>query len=266
MIFLKLGGSLITKKEEPETVRQQTLERLCEEIAVYRSSSPVTPLLIGHGSGSFGHVAAARFSTHQGAGSSEDWIGFARVWAAAQRLNRLVVDALRACDLAVIAFPPSASALAQDGRIVDMAIEPIKRALDAGLIPLVLGDVAFDSTQGAAIVSTEEVFRFLAEHLVPERVLLAGTEAGVYADYPDRQQLLPSVSPDSLPSLALAGAEAPDVTGGMAAKVRQAFEMVGGSPGLELRIFSGEEPGNVARALRGEPVGTRVLGTQPKVQ
>jgi isopentenyl phosphate kinase len=34
--------------------------------------------------------------------------------------------------------------------------------------------------------------------------------------------------------------------------------MVGALPGLEARIFSGEEPGNVRQALLGSSSGTRI--------
>ncbi|MCK4693468.1 MAG: hypothetical protein KAT23_07545, partial [Anaerolineales bacterium] len=109
MILLKLGGSLITDKQRPETPRPQVLSRLAKEIAQAKQEQPELQLVVGHGSGSFGHTAAARYGTHLGASSAADWLGFAKVWAAAQRLNRLVIDALIEVGLPAIAFPPSAS-------------------------------------------------------------------------------------------------------------------------------------------------------------
>jgi isopentenyl phosphate kinase len=94
MIFLKLGGSLITDKAVPETARIEVLSRLGAEIAAARRADPSLRILVGHGSGSFGHVAAAAFRTHEGASTSKEWRGFAAVWRSANRLNRLVVDAL----------------------------------------------------------------------------------------------------------------------------------------------------------------------------
>ena len=71
MIFLKLGGSLITDKARPETPRLDVLRRLVNEIAEARQAAPTLRLLIGHGSGSFGHAAAARHATHLGASNPE---------------------------------------------------------------------------------------------------------------------------------------------------------------------------------------------------
>jgi isopentenyl phosphate kinase len=59
MVFLKLGGSLITVKSQPHTPRLEALERLGQEIAQARLHNPNLQILLGHGSGSFGHVAPA---------------------------------------------------------------------------------------------------------------------------------------------------------------------------------------------------------------
>ncbi len=259
MIFLKLGGSLITQKDQPRTARPGTIARLASEIAAAREADPRLQLLLGHGSGSFGHHVAAQYGTQEGARSAADWRGFAQVWRAAQQINRLVVDLLCEAGLPAISFPPSASALCASGRLVQLAVEPIQRALQAGLLPVVYGDVAFDQHQGAAIVSTEQVLSYLARSLKPKRLLLAGLEPGVYAQYPQRTGLLSALRAADLEHTALATADATDVTGGMAAKVRQALEIARTIHGMEVRIFSGEPPGNLERALRGEPLGTSII-------
>lgn len=258
MIFLKLGGSLITAKDQAETPRLAVLQRLASEIAAARRARPEQPLLIGHGSGSFGHAAAARHGFEAGVMSGEDWNSYSEVWAAARRLNNLVLDALRAAELPAVSIAPSASAVSEEGELVDMAVEPVQRLLDAGLLPVVYGDVVVDRSLGAAIASTEAVFSHLARSLRPAHMLLAGSEAGVYADYPAREQLLSTVTPDSFDELRLAGAEAPDVTGGMRDKVRRALNLVQELPQLEAWIFSGLEPGAVEAALLGRPRGTKL--------
>ena len=58
LIFLKLGGSLLTDKTRPQALRPDVLGRLAGEIAAALAARPALWLLIGHGSGSFGHVAA----------------------------------------------------------------------------------------------------------------------------------------------------------------------------------------------------------------
>jgi len=264
MIFLKLGGSLITDKDSPETARVDVLRRLAIEIRQALAQRPDLRLLIGHGSGSFGHSAASRFGTHQGAGTPEEWVGFAEVWAVANRLHRLVVDELRQAGLPAMGFPPSASAVAEDGALISLAIEPIDRALREGLIPVVAGDVAFDRVRGTTILSTERVFAYLAPRLQPERLLLAGIEAGVFADFPANSRLMATLTRTDLAAVRVGAAAAPDVTGGMGDKVRQALDLVEALPQMEALIFSAEQPGRLQAALSGESPGTRLLaGSSP---
>ncbi|MCX8062947.1 MAG: hypothetical protein N3D16_10235, partial [Anaerolineales bacterium] len=132
LIFLKLGGSLITDKHRPYTPRLEVLRRLAEEIAAARTANPALRLVVGHGAGSFGHVPAKRYGTRQGVHTSEEWLGFAEVWKEAATLNRLVVDALLEAKLPVISLPPCAAVTAEDGRVVVWELYPICAALQAG--------------------------------------------------------------------------------------------------------------------------------------
>jgi isopentenyl phosphate kinase len=259
--FLKLGGSLITEKDKPRAARQEVIARLADEIQQALESIPDLQLVLGHGSGSFGHVVAKQHGTRQGVHSAAGWQGFAAVWQQARDLNLVVMEALHASGLAAIAFPASGCALTEHGRVVSWDIEPIKSALAAGILPVVYGDVVFDREIGGTILSTEDIFSYLAGMLIPARILLAGMESGVWADYPANTQLVPSITPQNyVDTLGAFGTVAgDDVTGGMKAKVKQMLDLVKSLPGLEAVIFSGEQEGNLDAALRGDPLGTRVL-------
>lgn len=259
MIFLKLGGSLITQKDQTETARIAVIRRLAREIANALSQASDIQLLLGHGSGSFGHHAAQRYGTAEGASSWEDWVGFAEVWRAAQHLNRIMLDELRNAGVPVINFSPSASAVCQEGALKHMAIEPILRALSVGLIPLTHGDVAFDRSAGSAIISTEQIFVYLADRLQPQRVLLAGLDAGVYPDPSKPEQVENTIAPEDLEKIRVGESNAVDVTGGMASKVQLAIQMIRANPSLEVSIFSGLEDGAVEAALLGAKLGTLIV-------
>jgi len=258
--FLKLGGSLITDKNRPQTPRLEALARLSGEIASALEQDPGLRLVLGHGSGSFGHVAGKRHGTRQGVHTSQGWLGFAEVWRDAATLNRIVMESLHAAGLPAISFPPSASVTSQDGKIAAWDLRPIRSALQAGLLPVVYGDVVFDTVRGGTILSTEDLFDHLARQLDPDRLLLAGIEAGVWADFPACTELVPEITPANVDQVAraLGGSVATDVTGGMASKVREMLALVEAMPSLEVLIFSGEKPGHVQAALSGGPVGTAV--------
>jgi isopentenyl phosphate kinase len=260
LVFLKLGGSLITDKTRPYTPRSEKLDALAAEIASAMEENPDLHLVLGHGSGSFGHAAASLYATRQGVATPEAWRGFAEVWYQAAALNRLVVEALHRVSLPVISLSPAASVTAQDGKVIIWDYAPILAALLHGLLPVIQGDVVFDRRRGGTILSTEDLFAHLAHQLHPQRILLAGMEAGVWADFPVREHLLEQITPGNISQLTpgLGAATGIDVTGGMHSKVNGMSALVEEIPDLEILIFSGEQPGNLRRALCGENPGTRL--------
>lgn len=260
LVFLKLGGSLITEKNKPKTARMGTIDRLTQEIADALREAPELNLILGHGAGSFGHMSASKYSTRQGVSTPEGWRGFIEVWWEASALNRIVVESLRKAGLPALSLPPSASVIARDGDVERWDLTPIEMALNAGLLPVVFGDVIFDIQRGGTILSTEDLFSHLARYLKPERILLAGIEPGVWADYPRCTRLIDEITPANYPEVTkvLHGSAAIDVTGGMASKVRQSLDLVEELNGLEVSIFSGEVQGLVKRTLLGERSGTTV--------
>jgi isopentenyl phosphate kinase len=98
----------------------------------------------------------------------------------------------------------------------------------------------------------------MASHLRPDRILLAGLDPGVYIDFPESEEIFANVTEEDVPRIKFKKAEAPDVTGGMWSKVQEALAIAQEYPGLEVRIFSGEEPGSVANALLDGKPGTLI--------
>jgi isopentenyl phosphate kinase len=260
-VFLKLGGSLITDKHQPYTARHGVIGRLADETRQALDQNPHLRLLIGHGSGSFGHWAAKPYGTREGVHSPAQWRGYAQVSASASRLNRIVTDAFLGANVPVLSIQPSASAQCHAYSLQSLSTEPIRGALAQRLVPLLYGDVAFDDVHGGTIISTEDIFVFLAEDqdLRPSRILLLGEMPGVLDAAGD---LVPRITPDTLPAFqsVLNGSSGVDVTGGMADKVTRMVELVRAFPDIKVHLFSGTAPGTLARVLANSmvDVGTRI--------
>ena len=271
LIYLKLGGSLITQKDQPETPRLDVLARLTGEIARARAARAGLQLVLGHGSGSFGHVSAQRHGTRSGVDSETGWYGFAATADAAARLNRIVAAHLLQAELPAWTVQPSAALRCEDGRVVSGPTETVRLALERGLLPLIHGDVALDSVRGGTIASTEEIFEQMATLLPPVRIVLAGEVDGVYSSDPRRDPtavLLREITPFSFESLhaTLGASHATDVTGGMAAKVEQSLRMVRALADLEVIVCGGLTPDAVFRALTelSDPPGTLIHAGTPR--
>jgi isopentenyl phosphate kinase len=259
LYFLKLGGSLLTDKTRVESVRQEVIDGLADEIALARAGRPELGLVIGHGSGSFGHVAAAKHGTRHGVWKAADWWGYSEVSDAAARLNGLVRAALLTAGVPVVTLQPSASTVCQDGRIASMAVEPVQAALAAGLVPLVYGDVAIDRVRGGTIISTEEILSFLAHRLRPDWLLLAGETDGVLDQYGAPIPLIGRQNLEQFRTV-MGGSRGTDVTGGMLSKVEAMLALCDPLPALSVRIFNGLESGLLQSILMNpdQAVGTRL--------
>ena len=104
LVFLKLGGSLITDKRVENSFRESVAARVAAEVAAALRQDESLQLLIGHGSGSFGHVVAKRYQTMQGVHTADEWRGFARVATVAAELNTLMAKTLHAAKCSRLAI------------------------------------------------------------------------------------------------------------------------------------------------------------------
>jgi isopentenyl phosphate kinase len=268
LVFLKLGGSLITDKRQAETPRLDIIRQVAATIAGTLRQNPRLRLVIGHGSGSFGHVFGRRYGTRAGVHTPEGWYGFAATADAAARLNRIVIGALLEAEVPAWSIQPGAVLRCVDGRVEEGPDETVRLALARGLTPVVFGDVALDSVRGGTIASTEEIFVLLAARLRPHRLVLAGEVDGIFTADPllfPNAQRIPSVTPTLFDEVAgsLGESHGVDVTGGMRAKVAESLAMVRTIRGLEVVICSGLQPESLGAALAGERVGTLIHDDQP---
>ncbi|MBN1992652.1 MAG: isopentenyl phosphate kinase family protein [Anaerolineae bacterium] len=260
LILLKLGGSVITDKTQPFTARVEVIERLAVEIknALVERGDDLQ-LIIGHGSGSFGHQVAARYQTHRGVVGPESWRGFAEVAAAAAELNHLVMKIFRNAGIRAIKFQPSASVRTRGEQLMYFETFPLKEVLQHGLVPVVYGDVSVDANQGMSIVSTEKLFDNLARELSPHRIILCGQVDGVYDKDPLKHPeaaLIEDIDHNNWAEVEakLGGSHGVDVTGGMFSKVRDMYRLTLAMPPMQAMIISAEQPGHVEAVLKGQMV------------
>ena len=252
--FVKFGGSVITDKRTPEAPDLPVIHALAQAIATVRTVAPDIRLVLSHGSGSYGHVAAARYGIHKGLAADADWFGYAVTSGAASRLNRIVVDALLSAEVPALTLQPSATCETQDGAIVSWDTSHIQQALEYRLTPVIHGDVAFDRRQGCSIASTEMLLQWLTTvpALAPDRIILVGESAVYSAD--------PHANPDAvrIPLITRAtmtqvlggasGSHGVDVTGGMASKLRLMWSLVTHNPQLDV-VFIRPDPALLIRAI-----------------
>ncbi len=251
-VVVKLGGSLITRKREAEKLRPKVLGRLAREVA----RLPRPPLVLLHGAGSFGHPGARRFRLAEaptpGASAPERTRGAAIVASEVRRLHLAVLRELVRAGAAPWSVPPATHARNREGALVSLDVAPFVDALARGCMPVSFGDVVPDERWGFSILSADTIAEALVPALRPSRVVFAADVPGVYLPGGSgRREVVQEVTEELLARLR-PDRGAPDVTGGIRAKVAAMRAIA--RAGADAVLISGLSDGNVARALRGETV------------
>jgi len=242
-VVLKLGGSVITEKDEPETVDDDALAAAADAVAASDDD-----LVVVHGGGSFGHHHAAQFGVSTTDGT-HDVAGVHAIHGAMKRLNEAVVAALTDRGVpAVPVHPLSAASRDTDGSL-DLPTGQVRTLLAEGFVPVLHGDLVAHRGEGASVLSGDELVVALAPAVDADRVGVCSTVPGVLDDdgaVVDRIDSFEAVAS------ALGGSDATDVSGGMAGKVQALLAME--SPAS---VFG---PDALDRFLAGATPGTTVAG------
>lgn len=211
MIVLKLGGSVITQKDTPETLAEASLDRVTAAIAAHDGD-----LVVVHGGGSFGHPIAARHGLSRSTGT-HDGDAVREVHGAMRRLNDAVVDHLltRGCR-PVPVHPLSVGHRSDDGDL-HLPTGQVETCLEEGFLPVLHGDVVAHVGRGVTVVSGDELLVALARALPVDRVGLCSAVPGVLDE---EGSVIEEIAAFEEVASVLGESETTDVTGGMAAKVR----------------------------------------------
>ncbi|MEM9292750.1 MAG: isopentenyl phosphate kinase [Acidobacteriota bacterium] len=283
LTLVKLGGSLITDKTQAETPHREAIQRLAEELAAARRSLGAgRGIILGHGSGSYGHVAARRAglggpspsasedsSESRRSLTADQRRGVSDVQRAATRLHRLVIEALAEAGAAPFALAPSSFAIAEAGELESLPTEALVRALDLGLLPVVYGDVVMDRRWGATIASTEALLLALSDSLLSHvrqrplrhsvrRVVWAGATRGLYDT---SGATIPRIDRSNFHQAwdAIGAPRGTDVTGGMALRLATAWRLA--EEGIDSVLIDGREADQLRRGILAETGSEAVHGT-----
>jgi isopentenyl phosphate kinase len=257
-IVLKLGGSVITKKDKALTPNLQARTRLAEEI----SKAEVFPIVLIHGGGSYGHSLARTYNIKEGLKHQSQLIGFSKTHEAMVYLNLLVVEKMLSNNIPALGMLPSSFIITKKGRIQYFSEKPLIDAIKTGFIPVLCGDAVLDIDQGFAILSGDQLAVTIALKLNAKSLILGVDVDGIYNSDPKKNsnaELLSHLTLSELRDLErkITETEVTDVTGGMKGKVSEIFISI--THGIDTIIINALKAENVYKALKGEEVlGTKI--------
>ncbi|WP_185836301.1 isopentenyl phosphate kinase [Candidatus Korarchaeum cryptofilum] len=244
MLYVKLGGSLITlKKEGRKEIRSDVLRRISIDI---KSMMNDFKIFLAHGAGHYGHEPVLRSGLHLGMG---DWnrIGASETMVGVSELNFRVAKIMMEEGIPVAPLPPRSMMRRNNGRIL-CETSSLKELIKAGFIPLMHGDLIPDDERGVYVLSADEIPLHL--DLGFEKVIYLMDEPGVLDE---AGRVIPVINRSALEGMSLPSL---DATGSIRGKIESAVRLA--ERGVEVRISGYRDPGDLIRAINGE-IGTRVI-------
>lgn len=249
LIFVKLGGSLITDKTKPKTPNIPIIVDLVRQIKEVLEINPNLKIILGNGSGSFGHFEAVNFNIKNGIDSEEKKYGFCIVNDTASQINKIVVKEFLNQHINVVSISPSSMSYASSGKLKKIFIDPIVNFLSLGLIPIIYGDIVYDIKKGSKIFSVESTFSNIIDNLPKKYKVIQIIHIGVVEGVYSKEKIISKITPDEIKDLPkiFNKTEGYDVTGGMYHKVTTSLKYA--KKGINSYIIGGKIKDNLKNLL-----------------
>jgi isopentenyl phosphate kinase len=246
-LILKLGGSIVTYKDRPvPTIRQSLIGKIGGILA--NTYNPARhQLILIHGAGSFGHQHAHKHKLSQGTkGHPEKAFRAIENQSLDALLNAKITSILIHSGLKVVGMPTRTLAINASGGLHSLETGSIRAALDAHAIPLLHGDMVFDTAWGFSICSGDVLTPELARQFSTNQAFFASDVDGIFSQdphqFPDATLIEKTTLAEiSEGTLRLSTSHNIDVTGGLSQK----FSLFKKVTSLEnIYLFNGLQPEN----------------------
>ncbi|NQU99743.1 MAG: hypothetical protein HQ538_03310 [Parcubacteria group bacterium] len=260
LIFIKLGGSLITDKSKKDSINKKNLNILCADIK--KAQDLGYKLIIAHGQGSFAHIPAKKYNTSKGIINKKSYRGICEVAGKASQLNRIVTDTLLQKGIDAFSINPSSIIVSYNHNLKKIFTNSIEQLLKNNLTPILYGDQIIDEKIGCTIFSAEKVLSSLALDLKRKKYkikkIIHCTNVDGVLD--TKENIVKEINLENFKKFKnnIKGSKNTDVTGGMLHKVEQSLEMA--QSNIESYIINGSKKSNLLNVIEDKKfIGTKII-------
>ena len=258
LTVLKMGGAAITDKRGYQRARPSAIRALAKAAAKALSSGKVK-LMIVHGAGSFGHPQVVRYKVGRGVRTGRDRFGFCKTRESVAKLSAIIMKELLRAGVPAVLLPTCSLVSQRKGRISSFNLEPVRTALRQGFVPVMSGDMVFDSALGGSVCSGDQVISYHCSKLKISRVVFATDVDGIFTADPKKNKkakLFGCISAQRLQSSkSVEGAKTTDVTRGMRGKVAELASIKS-----KVHVANALKPDRIYKLLVGKKAkSTRII-------
>jgi len=252
VVILKLGGSLLTDKNKPFSLRKEIIDSTISQIIKSKKK-----IVLIHGGGSFGHPIAKKYNISNGKNSSigNQLYGLAETHKVMNDLNTIIINKFLEKNVPAISFQPSSIFINALQEISKLNLDVIEIALDLGILPVLYGDIMFDIRGSFSILSGDRIILELCKNFLKykvSKVIFAIEKDGIFVkeskNGTDVIKLAKELKSVELDNISLAQLdEKVDVTGGIRGKINSIKDIC--QFNVPVQVINGLKEEYVFRAL-----------------
>lgn len=219
------------------------------------------PLIIIHGTGSFGHPRAKKYRLWDGLTNQRQTIEFTRNHLDDVAINTIVLTIFLKTGLPVFPVQPSSCLLNNNKRVDYFDTTVIATLLKKGFIPVLYGNVVIDKKLKGSICSGDTMLTLLAKKFAGQKIIFASDVDGVFDRDPHKfsnARLIRRIDDQIWQKYAagIGGSSAKiDIGGGMRGKIEDIKTNLCQTP---VYIINGLKRNRLYQALIGQAVGTLI--------
>jgi isopentenyl-diphosphate delta-isomerase len=260
IVLLKLGGSILTDKNKPFSLREDILDNCLNQIIKSKKK-----LILIHGGGSFGHPLAKKYQLSQGLNNSikDQSMGVSKTHEAMNQFNSIIVNKFIKKDFPAISIQPSNIFIQDFNEIHIKSIEPIEKLLDLDILPILYGDILLSKDISFSILSGDQIILNLCKSIKNyqiSKVIFAIEEDGIFINDNGNQKLALRLSSDDLASIDLSAlGQKIDVTGGIKGKLEKIEKII--QLNIPVQIVNGLKNSNILKAITNQQMTCTYIET-----
>ncbi len=255
IFLLKLGGSLLTDKNIPFSIREEIVKSAIQQIIDANKK-----LILIHGGGSFGHPIAKKYNISQGINISikNQIFGLTKTHEAMVKFNSQIIEEFLEKKYPALSIQPSSIFIKRLNEISFESIELIETSLDLGILPVLYGDIILDKEGNFSIISGDRIILELCKNLNKysiSKVIFAIEKDGIFVEDIENDKkiikLALEISLDELDKIKLADlGNKIDVTGSIRGKIHAIKEIC--RLNIPVQVINGLTDGNIFKALSNQ--------------
>ncbi|MFX1455861.1 MAG: isopentenyl phosphate kinase [Promethearchaeota archaeon] len=256
IILLKLGGSLLTDKDKPNSIRKKIVENAVQQIIEANEK-----IILIHGGGSFGHPLAKKYSISKGVDMSvpKQILGLTETHQLMNTFNSYLIDKFLEHKFPVLSIQASSIFIKDSQEITMSSIEIIETSLNLNIMPILYGDIILDKSGSFSIISGDQIILELCRNLrryCISKVIFTMEADGIYVtDFQNNQNyvLIPECYADDLDNLNLADlGQKIDVTGGIKGKLDIIKNIC--RQNIPVQLINGLKEGYIYKSIKNQKI------------